>query len=148
MKRLVIAVVILAVIIVAGVLESVAANKTFDELEARLCALETAIKSPDDDALDEVKELTAWWEDKRAGMELYTWSPDMRAFSVALAETEGSLECGDDMNALSKCQSLLTMAKTSATSSTSTPPTSSDGRRRGVRGRAFLAVPTPRADAF
>lgn len=111
MKRLVIAVVILAIIIVAGVLESVAANKTFDELEARLCALETAIKSPDDDALDEVKELTAWWEDKRAGMELYTWSPDMRAFSVALAETEGSLECGDDMNALSKCQSLLTMAK-------------------------------------
>ena len=34
----------------------------------------------------------------------------MRAFSVALAETEGSLECGDDKNALSKCQSLLTMA--------------------------------------
>ena len=39
-----------------------------------------------------------------------TYSPDMRAFSVALAETEGSLECGDDKNALSKCQSLLTMA--------------------------------------
>ena len=35
----------------------------------------------------------------------------MRAFSAALAETEGSLECGDDKNALSKCQSLLTMAE-------------------------------------
>ena len=43
-------------------------------------------------------------------MEMFTYSPDMRAFSVALAETEGSLECGDDMNALSKCQSLITMA--------------------------------------
>ena len=44
-------------------------------------------------------------------LELFSYSPDMRAFSVALAETEGSLECGDDKNALSKCQSLLTTAE-------------------------------------
>lgn len=111
MKRLIVALVILALIIVAGVLESVTVDKVFGELEERIYALEAAIKSPDDDALDEVKELGEWWEDKRSKMELYTWSPDMRAFSVALAETEGSLECGDDQNALSKCQSLLTMAK-------------------------------------
>lgn len=111
MKRLIIALVILTVIIVAGVLESVTVDKVFGELEERIYALEAAIKSPDDDALDEVKELTEWWEGRRSRMELYTWSPDMRAFSVALAETEGSLECGDDQNALSKCQSLLTMAQ-------------------------------------
>ena len=111
MKRFVIALVILAAIITAGVLETVYIERTFDELDARINALESAIKSPSDDALDEVKTLTDWWEKKRAAMELFTWSPDIRAFSVALAETEGSLECGDDKNALSKCQSLLTMAR-------------------------------------
>lgn len=111
MKRFVIALVILAAIITAGVLETVYIERTFDELDARINALESAIKSPSDDALDEVKTLTDWWEKKRAAMELFTWSPDIRAFSVALAETEGSLECGDDKNALSKCQSLLTMSR-------------------------------------
>lgn len=110
MKRFVIALVILAATITAGVLETVYIERTFDELDARINALEAAIKSPSDDALDEVKTLTDWWEKKRAAMELFTWSPDIRAFSVALAETEGSLECGDDKNALSKCQSLLTMS--------------------------------------
>lgn len=110
MKRFVIALVILAAIITAGVLETIYIERTFDELDARINALEAAIKSPSDDALDEVKTLTDWWEKKRAAMELFTWSPDIRAFSVALAETEGSLECGDDKNALSKCQSLLTMS--------------------------------------
>lgn len=110
MKRLILALVILAVILAAGIAESLYVDKVFGELSDRLTALETAIKSPDDDALDEVKELTEWWEDKRKGLEMFTYSPDMRAFSVALAETEGSLECGDDMNALSKCQSLMTMA--------------------------------------
>lgn len=110
MKRFVIALVILAATITAGVLETVYIERTFDELDARINALESAIKSPSDDALDEVKTLTDWWEKKRAAMELFTWSPDIRAFSVALAETEGSLECGDDKNALSKCQSLLTMS--------------------------------------
>ena len=110
MKRFVIALVILAATITAGVLETVYIERTFDELDARINALESAIKSPSDDALDEVKTLTDWWEKKRAAMELFTWSPDIRAFSVALAETEGSLECGDDQNALSKCQSLLTMS--------------------------------------
>ncbi len=110
MKRFVIALVILAAIITGGVLETVHIDRTFNELDARINALEAAIKSPTDDALDEVKELSAWWEKKRAGLELFTWSPDLRAFSVALAETEGSLECGDDKNALSKCQSLLTMS--------------------------------------
>ena len=110
MKRFVIALVILAVIITGGVLEAVRVDAVFDELQCRISALEAAIKSPDDDALDEVKELSAWWEERRAELELFTWSPDMRALSYALAETEGSLECGDDKNALSKCQSLLTMA--------------------------------------
>ncbi len=111
MKRFVIALVILAAIITAGVLESVHVERTFGELDRRIAALEDAIKSPTDDALDEVKALSAWWEKRRAELELFTWSPDLRAFSVALAETEGSLECGDDKNALSKCQSLLTMSR-------------------------------------
>ena len=85
-------------------------DKVFDELAGRISLLESAIKDPEDDAIGEVRELTEWWEKRRHILELFTYSPDMRAFSVALAETEGSLECGDDKNALSKCQSLLTMA--------------------------------------
>lgn len=111
MKRLIVAIVILAAILAGGIAESVYIDRTFGELEDKLYALEASIKDPEDDALDEVKELTKWWEDKRKRIELFSWSPDMRAFSVALAETEGSLECGDDMNALSKCQSLLIMAR-------------------------------------
>lgn len=111
MKRLAIAIAVLAVILAAGIAEAVYVDKVFAELEDGINALEAAIKSPEDDALDEVRELSQWWECKRKGLELFTYSPDMRAFSVALAETEGSLECGDDKNALSKCQSLLTTAE-------------------------------------
>ena len=53
MKRFVIALVILALIITAGVLESVHVERTFGELDKRIAALEDAIKSPTDDALDE-----------------------------------------------------------------------------------------------
>ena len=111
MKRLVAALVILAAIIGAGIAEAVYVDGTFGELEERIAALESAIKNPSDDALDEVVALTAWRENNRKKLELFTCSPVMRAFSVALAETEGSLECGDDKNALSKCQSLRTMAE-------------------------------------
>lgn len=110
MKRLVLALVILAVILAAGIAESLYVDKVFGELTRRIDDLEAAIISPEDDALDEVNELTEWWEKKRHGLEMFTYSPDMRAFSVALAETVGSLECGDDKNALSKCESLMTMA--------------------------------------
>ena len=95
MKRLVVAVAVLLAIIAAGAVEAVYVDKVFDELAGRISLLESA---------------TEWWEKRRHILELFTYSPDMRAFSVALAETEGSLECGDDKNALSKCQSLLTMA--------------------------------------
>lgn len=110
MKRLAIAIAVLAVILAAGIAEAIYVDHVFADLEEQINALEAAIKSPEDDALDEVRALTDWWEHKRRTLELFSYSPDIRAFSVALAETEGSLECGDDKNALSKCQSLLTTA--------------------------------------
>ena len=111
MKRLAIAIAVLAVILAAGIAEAIYVDHVFADLEEQINALEAAIKSPEDDALDEVRALTDWWEHKRRTLELFSYSPDIRAFSVALAETEGSLECGDDKNALSKCQSLLTTAE-------------------------------------
>ena len=111
MKRLAIAIAVLAVILAAGIAEAIYVDHVFADLEEQINALEAAIKSPEDDALDEVRGLTDWWEHIRRTLELFSYSPDMRAFSVALAETEGSLECGDDKNALSKCQSLLTTAE-------------------------------------
>ena len=96
MKRLAIAIAVLAVILAAGIAEAIYVDHVFADLEEQINALEAAIKSPEDDALDEVRGLTDWWEHKRRTLELFSYSPDIRAF---------------DKNALSKCQSLLTTAE-------------------------------------
>lgn len=111
MKRLVIALVILSLILTAGILETVFIHRIFDSLDERLYAVEALIKQESEQALSSTRDLTDWWENKRKIMELFTFSPDIRAFSVALAEAEGSLECSDFANALSKIQSLMAMSK-------------------------------------
>lgn len=111
MKRVVLALLILAMIIASGVLENVYITKTFDRLDEMLRDLESLIKEQNDSALESIREINSWWEKKRTYIELFAYSPDVRAFSVALAETEGSLECGDFDNALSKCRSLIVMAQ-------------------------------------
>lgn len=111
MKRVVLALLILAVIIASGVLENVYITKTFDRLDEMLRDLESLVKEQNDSALENIREINSWWEKKRTYIELFAYSPDVRAFSVALAETEGSLECGDFDNALSKCRSLIVMAQ-------------------------------------
>lgn len=110
MKKVVLAVLILVVIIVSGVLENVYITRTFTDLDDKLKNLESSIKEQSETALDDIGEINAWWEKKRTYIELFAYSPDVRSFSVALAETEGSLECGDFDNALSKCHSLIVMA--------------------------------------
>lgn len=109
MKRVVFAVIILVLILTSGVLENYYINRTFDKLDEDLKDLEQAITEQSDDALEKLKNLSRWWEDRRMYIELFAYSPDVRAFSVALGETEGSLECGDYQNALSKCHSLIVM---------------------------------------
>lgn len=112
MKKLVIAIIILSVILTAGILESVYIDKIFEQLDDRLLQLEEYIKIEDEQkSLDATRNMTAWWEKKRNFIEMFAFSPDIRAFSVALGETEGSLECGDFDNAMSKCQSLIVMSK-------------------------------------
>lgn len=111
MKKVVFAIVLLAIIVTAGVLENFFVHRTFTQLDEKLVDLERSIISQDDDALEQMRALTEWWEKQRNYMELLAYSPDLRAFSVALAETDGSLQCGDFDNALSKCQSLMTMSK-------------------------------------
>lgn len=110
MKKVVLAIAILIVIIVGGILEDRYIDKTFSTLNKNLVELEHSIENQDDDALDKIASITTWWEKRRTYMELFAFSPDVRAFSVALAETEGSLRCDDYQNALSKCHSLIVMA--------------------------------------
>lgn len=110
MKKVVLAFLILAVIITGGILEDRYIHKTFDSLNVSLKEIEKLIEAEDDTSLDKVVELTRWWEQRRMYMELFAFSPDVRAFSVALAETEGSIRCDDYQNALSKCLSLIVMA--------------------------------------
>lgn len=110
MKKVVLAIVILAVIITGGVLEDLYVHKTFSTLNDKLVNLQNAIKEESDECADMANEISDWWEKKRMYMELFAFSPDVRAFSVALAETQGSIECEDYQNALSKCRSLIVMA--------------------------------------
>lgn len=110
MKKVVLAILILAVIITGGILEDRYIHKTFDSLDVSLKEIEKLIEAEDDKSLDKMVELTMWWEQRRMYMELFAFSPDVRAFSVALAETEGSIRCDDYQNALSKCLSLIVMA--------------------------------------
>lgn len=110
MKKVVLAIVILIIIVTGGVLEDFYIHKTFSALNEKLTVLETSIQNQSEDCLDKANEIFKWWEKKRMYMELFAYSPDVRSFSVALAETQGSLECEDYQNALSKCRSLIVMA--------------------------------------
>ena len=111
MKRVVLALLILAVIIASGVLENVYITKTFDRLDEMLRDLESLIKEQNDSALESIREINSWWEKKRTYIELFAYSHGVRDFTVTHAETGGSLECGDFDNALSKCRSLIVMAQ-------------------------------------
>lgn len=111
MKKVIIALLMLTIIITAGVLEHNYIEKTYSELDEKLNEIIGEIKLESDKALTLTNDLVEWWEQKRRVMELFTFSPDLRAFSVALAEQKGSLECGDYNNALSKCISLLSISK-------------------------------------
>ncbi|MBR5173745.1 MAG: DUF4363 family protein [Clostridia bacterium] len=111
MKKVVIALLMLALIITAGIIEHNYIEKTFTELDQKLEQIEKEIHTKSDKALELTNLLVDWWESKRKVMELFTFSPDLRAFSVALAEQKGSLECGDFNNALSKCESLYSLSK-------------------------------------
>ncbi len=110
MKKVVFAVVLLAIILTAGILENYFVHGIFTELDNKLYSIEQDLHKEDISALNKVRDLRVWWEDKRKYLELISYSPDLRAFSVALAETEGSLECNDFLNAMSKCQSLIVMS--------------------------------------
>ena len=111
MKKIIIALLMLTLIITAGILEHYYIENTFDELDEKLIEIEGEIQKKSDKALTLTNDLVVWWRNKRKVMELFTFSPDLRAFSVALAEQQGSLECGDFNNALSKCVSLLSISK-------------------------------------
>lgn len=110
MKKVVLAIVILIIIVTGGILEDFYIHKTFSALDEKLTSLENSILNQSEDCLAKTNEIFEWWEKKRMYMELFAYSPDVRSFSVALAETQGSLECEDYQNALSKCRSLIVMA--------------------------------------
>ena len=111
MKKVVIAIIILVAIIVAGILEAVYIDNVFGDLNRDLDTITEQVKNKDEKALDSISALIDWWEKKRSYIELFAYSPDLRSFSTALAETKGSIECGDFENALPKCESLKTMSK-------------------------------------
>ena len=95
MKKVVLAIVILIIIVTGGILEDFYIHKTFSALDEKLTSLENSIINQSEDCLAKTNEIFEWWEKKRMYMELFAYSPDVRSFSVALAETQGTLECED-----------------------------------------------------
>ena len=106
MKKVIVAIIILSLILAAGILEAVEIDKIFGELGTKLDGIYDMILASSPDTNQAVDETTAWWEKKREHIELFAYSPDLRSFSIALAEMKGSIEKGDFDNALSKCESL------------------------------------------
>ena len=111
MKKVVAAVIILSIILAAGILEAVYIDKVFEDLNCDLIALSDMLKSENPASLVTLDDITTRWEKKRKFIELFAYSQDLRSFSIALGEARGSIEKGDFDNALSKCESLIVMAK-------------------------------------
>ncbi|MDD4839617.1 MAG: DUF4363 family protein [Clostridia bacterium] len=111
MKKMIIAITILAVILTAGILESIFVEKTFVELNSRLeIVIQYIVDDNVEAALKSNNDTIEWWEGKRHRMEMFTFSPDLRLLSVSLGESKGSLECGDMKSALSKTESILNIS--------------------------------------
>ena len=111
MKKVVAAVIILSIILAAGILEAVYIDKVFEDLNCDLIALSDMLKAENPASLTTLDDITTRWEKKRKFIELFAYSQDLRSFSIALGEARGSIEKSDFDNALSKCESLIVMAK-------------------------------------
>ncbi len=110
MKKVIAAILILSIILAAGILEAVYIDKVFGDLNDDLQSLSAMLKKEDPASLIALDDITARWEKKHKFIELFAYSQDLRAFSIAIGETRGSIEKGDFDNAVSKCESLIVMA--------------------------------------
>ena len=111
MSKTIIAIVILALLITGGILDNMNVDKVFDQFDEKLNSLKTLVEAENkEESIKQLKETTAWWDDKKTKMEFYSYSQDLRLISSCLGETLGSLECEDFQNALSTVEALSTIS--------------------------------------
>lgn len=110
MKKVFLALIILAIILTAGIMESVFIHKTFTTLDKKLNDATNLIFDDEDEALKQTKDAITWWEKQRKWIEILTFSPDIRGLSVGLVEAEAFLEGGNYADAYSKLSSMIVMA--------------------------------------
>lgn len=107
MKKAILLSVILALIIASGIGEHFFVHKVFDEFNVKLSSLETLVEEEKaDEALLSVKDLDAWWMQKKNVLESISYCVDIRQVNVVIGEIQGSLEREDFNNASSKIDSL------------------------------------------
>lgn len=112
MKKIIIALIILAAILAAGILDHKHIDRVFDEFDERLYAIDTALKAGNEDEAEALtNDLVDWWDKKRLYVEIFAYSPDTRSISVTLGEIKGSLIADDVENAQSKVTSTLELVK-------------------------------------
>lgn len=103
MKKIILIVVLLIIILGAGITEHICINKTFEEFNERLDAIDAFIDGENAAAaLEKTVELQKWWDKKRQYIESVSYTPDIRSVNVIIGEIEGSLATDDLKNAESK----------------------------------------------
>lgn len=85
MKRVVVAVIVLVFIVTGGILENIYVTKTFRELENKLISLEQAVLAEDETALDQLRDISEWWEKRRMYIELLPTHPTSEHFPLQWA---------------------------------------------------------------
>ena len=70
MSKTIIAIVILALLITGGILDNMNVDKVFDQFDEKLNSLKTLVEAENkEESIKQLKETTAWWDDKKTKME-------------------------------------------------------------------------------
>ncbi len=106
MKKLIIALCILALVLSFGIYDYFRVKRVFSEFGERMETLDELVdRQKTEEALTCCIELIEWWEKERIYIEMFNYSSEMRAIPVTLGEIQGSLEVDDLTNASSKTAS-------------------------------------------
>lgn len=89
--KITITVIVCALIIAGSVVEYVYVNRAFDELETRLDKVMEYEEYP----LEEVKELTEWWDQTSEWLEISVPVIQLNEITVTLSELCGAVEAED-----------------------------------------------------
>jgi len=106
MKKVIVALVVLAVILAAGIWEQFIIDDVFKEFVEQLTVIENNIENIDY-ALEKTGETVDWWEDRRGVFESLTNHDEIKEIRIRLGELEGYLLSEDSDMARVQAHTLI-----------------------------------------